>query len=169
MTEIKFPLSKDELKSGTKTEVFCNKCGMSCRGHVGNLNGLIEQKVYINEVVNVKVHGGYDSTHLKDGDIVSFSLCERCLIELISTFQLHAVYGNYLFPEPYTRYWEDIDDERKWKALAELDDEHILSWFSSCEQEYLEAAYSRLSVIVRDEQSERDVEIVTLLKNYLQK
>jgi len=169
MTEMKFPLSEDELASGVKTEAFCNKCGMSCRGHIGNLNGLIEQKVYFNKLINAKVYGGYDSTHLKDGDIISFSLCERCLIELVSTFKLHARYGNYLFPEPHTGYWEDIDDDKKWKALADLDDDYILSWFSICLPEYLESMYSKLSVIDPDEQSERDDEVVALLKEFLHK
>jgi hypothetical protein len=71
------------------TEIFCNKCGMSCRGHVGNLNGLIE----------ATVSGAYDSTHLEDGDVYTFSLCERCIKELIDSFQLYAKQGNYLFPE----------------------------------------------------------------------
>jgi hypothetical protein len=70
-------------------DIFCNKCGMSCKGHIGNFNGLIE----------AKVSGSFDSTHLDDGDMYCFSLCERCLKELIDSFKLYAKQGNYLFSE----------------------------------------------------------------------
>jgi len=164
---MKLRLTPEEIESGAKTEVFCNKCGMSCRGHIGNLNGLIEQKVCFNGLVDAKVCGGYDSTHLKDGDIVQFSLCERCLVELISTFQLSSHFGNYLFPEPYTKHWDEISEERKWSALGELDDEEIVEFFRTCERKYLEDRHTVLSALDLDEHSERSLEVLGLLKKYL--
>ena len=85
MTKIK----RENLANRDDAEIFCNKCGMSCRGHVGNFNGLIEARIY----------GAYDSTHLNDGDIYKFSLCERCLVELFNSFKLTSHYkGSYICP-----------------------------------------------------------------------
>lgn len=102
-------------------DIFCNKCGMSCKGHVGNFNGLIE----------AKVSGGYDSTHLSDGDCYAFSLCESCLIQIINKFKLNAKVGNYLFAEEnmpdFDRHdyfpegavlWEDYTEEQKKEMLS---------------------------------------------------
>lgn len=93
-------------------DIFCNKCGMSCKGHCGNWLGLIE----------AKVSGGYDSTHLNDGDMYQFSLCEHCLKELIDSFQLYAKQGNYLFPE------DDEEDKKtnpEWYDGSPLTKERI--------------------------------------------
>lgn len=84
MTEIK----RDYLTNLDK-EIFCNKCSMSCRGHIGNFNGLIE----------ADVRGAYDSSHFEDGAVYKFSLCERCLLDLFDSFKLVTHYrGNFLFP-----------------------------------------------------------------------
>lgn len=86
MTKIK----RENLANRDEAEIFCNKCGMSCRGHVGNFNGLIE----------ARVAGAYDSTHLGDGDMYKFSLCEQCLVKLFKTFKLTSHFiTNYIFPE----------------------------------------------------------------------
>lgn len=74
-------------------EVFCNKCGVSCKGHDGNMNGWISARIV----------GGYDSTHVQDGDVYDFDLCERCTMELIQTFKLWALQGNYMDPD-YGKY-----------------------------------------------------------------
>lgn len=60
-------------------DVICNKCGKSCKGEMGNFNGLIETKVI----------GAYDSMCLSDQDTYVFSLCEQCLVELFKTFKHH--------------------------------------------------------------------------------
>ena len=52
-------LSKKELASKNAEEIFCNKCGMSCRSFMGDNYGLIE----------AKVSGGYASMHLDDGEM----------------------------------------------------------------------------------------------------
>lgn len=70
-------------------DAICNKCGSSCKGSIGNLNGLIEAEIY----------GAYDSSHLGDGNIYQFSLCEKCCFELFATFKHTALKSNYLFPE----------------------------------------------------------------------
>ena len=95
-----------------EAEHFCNKCGMSCKGHIGNQLGLIE----------AEVSGGYDSTHLGDGDVYRFSLCERCVKELIDSFKLHAKQGNYLFPDELN----DID--RHQYVESELTPEEREQW-----------------------------------------
>ena len=81
-------------------EVYCcNKCGMSCQGHVGNWNGLI----------NCEVAGAYDSSHFDDGAVFIFSLCEKCLVDLFATFKLSAYVGNFLNPDD-----KDILDMKKY-------------------------------------------------------
>lgn len=70
-------------------DAICNKCGESCKGSIGNLNGLIE----------VKISGAYDSSHLGDGEVYQFSLCESCCHQLFATFKHPARQYNYLFPE----------------------------------------------------------------------
>ena len=70
-------------------DAICNKCGASCKGSIGNLNGLIE----------ARIDGAYDSSHLGDGNVYEFSLCEKCCSELFATFKYPALQHNFLFPE----------------------------------------------------------------------
>lgn len=113
MTEIK----RENLANEDKPEIFCNKCSMSCRGHIGNFNGLIEARVC----------GAYDSSHLEDGSVYKFSLCERCLLELFSTFKLTSHYrGSYLFLDENAPDYEEFkaeDDKRK-EELKEFFEKH---------------------------------------------
>jgi hypothetical protein len=66
-------------------DIFCNKCGNSCKSG-SNFNGLIE----------VTAEGNYDSTHLEDLKTYTFSLCEKCLVELFATFQIKPKILDYL-------------------------------------------------------------------------
>ena len=59
-------------------DILCNKCGMSCKGEIGNFNGLIEYTIF----------GSYDSTHLVDMSNYTFSLCEKCLCVLFNSFSI---------------------------------------------------------------------------------
>lgn len=61
-------------------DIICNKCGNSCFGEM-NYNGLIE----------AEVSGGYDSTHLLDGESYQFSICESCLDEIFNSFKIKAI------------------------------------------------------------------------------
>lgn len=103
-------------------EIFCNKCGMSCKGHLGGFNGLIEAEVI----------GGYDSTHLDDLDVYIFSLCESCLKTMFETFMFPARQGNIAHPDNYNdnfdrhkylsegvKLWCDLSEDEKvlWKDL----------------------------------------------------
>jgi len=68
----------------TVEDVVCNKCGQSCRiGEPGarlfNYGGLTGH-----------VSGCYGSTHLEDGVQYRFDLCEKCVKDLFSTFQISA-------------------------------------------------------------------------------
>lgn len=93
-------------------DVFCNKCGESCKGAIGNLNGLIE----------AKVSGAYDSTHIGDGDVYEFSLCEKCLSELFDTFKHKALQFNYIFPEQH------MDGTFLICPLNQISNEEFLEW-----------------------------------------
>lgn len=72
------------------TEIFCNKCGLSCRSAIpmDEFNGLIE----------AIVTGGYGSTHLEDGGVYKFTLCERCLVDLFKEFKTNPFQGNLMIP-----------------------------------------------------------------------
>ena len=110
-------------------EIFCNKCGMSCRGHIGNFNGLIEAKVV----------GAYDSTHIDDGDIYIFSLCERCLKELFDNFHFPAKYGNEMYPELWTPQWNDFSlEEQKQNALHFCSKDEFIEWADTLDKDILE-------------------------------
>jgi hypothetical protein len=52
---------------------------------MGNFNGLVE----------VEVSGAYDSTHLEDCTNYTFSLCEKCLVELFETFSISPLETGY--------------------------------------------------------------------------
>jgi hypothetical protein len=79
-------VSREHLANANESEIFCNKCSMSCRGHIGNFNGLIE----------ARVSGAYDSSHIEDGAIYIFSLCEKCVMDLVNSFKLDAYKGNFI-------------------------------------------------------------------------
>jgi hypothetical protein len=59
-------------------DVICNRCKASCKGDIGNFNGLIDAHVF----------GAYDSKTLADGTHYTFSVCETCLAEWFKSFQL---------------------------------------------------------------------------------
>lgn len=81
---------KTNYDEGEESEThFCNMCGLSCKSPAGINYGLID----------VEVTGGYESTHIQDGDVHEFSLCERCLSEMFAKFKYPSLKGNFL--EPY--------------------------------------------------------------------
>ena len=62
-------------------DVLCNKCGETCipdSPQNGAPHGLVE----------ANVTGGYHSTHIGDCESHTFSLCEKCLVELFATFKI---------------------------------------------------------------------------------
>lgn len=85
-------------------DIFCNKCGMSCKSPLGDFYGLIE----------AEVAAGYHSTHLKDGDVHKFSLCEGCLKTLFDTFKYSSFHGNFLFPPEEDFVYDDDFDRHKY-------------------------------------------------------
>ena len=67
-------------------DIICNKCGKSCFGHKSySPEGLIE----------VHVRGGYGSAVIGDGDTLTFSLCERCLVPIILDFKIPPDYHDH--------------------------------------------------------------------------
>ena len=71
----------EEVEVEVIDDVTCNKCEGSCR-EVGmedyGFNCLIEHKIT----------GGYGSAHLGDMTSYTFSLCEKCLVEMFDTFKI---------------------------------------------------------------------------------
>jgi hypothetical protein len=68
--------------------VICNKCGSSCQIEVAS-------GIYCTEgLIEVEVHAGYAASIMDDGDVHRFSLCEKCLVELIETFKHPSLQGN---------------------------------------------------------------------------
>lgn len=72
-------------------DIICNKCENSLRGSC-DYEGLVE----------VEVGFGYDSKWFGDSNLISFSLCEKCLWELTRTFKI---------PCKETGSWMDQLDE----------------------------------------------------------
>jgi hypothetical protein len=81
------------------TDILCNLCGKSCKlGNTFDLvnkkGKLIKGKNPVNHVfgglLEVEVHGVYDSTHLSDMSITRFSICEPCLCSLKKSFKIPA-------------------------------------------------------------------------------
>jgi hypothetical protein len=66
------------VKKEEIVDYICNKCGKSCKLHCGNDGGL----------THGFVNGSYDSEHLEDLTNYYFSLCEKCISELFSTFKI---------------------------------------------------------------------------------
>lgn len=85
---------KLEVPTDIVTDIFCNKCGLSCKAPSGEFYGLIEAEITT----------GYYSTHLFDGDVHRFSLCERCLSDFMTSF----LYPSNQLGEDIT---DDVDDE----------------------------------------------------------
>ena len=64
-------------------DIICNQCGESCINEgCPSPEGLIE----------VTVDGGYGSKHIGDGDSLTFSICERCLVGIVLEFKIPPDY-----------------------------------------------------------------------------
>jgi hypothetical protein len=87
---------KKEIIEDKIVDILCNKCGLSCnhspKGRDAEFYGLIE----------VQVHGGYESTHLNDMTSIKFSLCEKCISELSASFKIPATIKGELSSEYIT-------------------------------------------------------------------
>ena len=68
------------------TDILCNKCGKTC-SNVGRRTGKNPHQEY-EGLLEVEVHGGYDSDLIGDMVSVRFSLCEQCLVALMKTFKI---------------------------------------------------------------------------------
>lgn len=77
---IKYTTKKKTIKEKIVNDILCNKCGQSLKTDCG-YEGLVEAKIY----------GGFYSK-LGDLSVVSFSLCDDCLIELFKNFSIKEEY-----------------------------------------------------------------------------
>jgi hypothetical protein len=65
-------------------DIFCNKCGKSLKTELDSSLNIFD----IYGLSEVSVSGGYCSTHLADGVLYTFSLCEECLVNLFLSFKI---------------------------------------------------------------------------------
>lgn len=129
--------NREDIKQPSDN-IFCNKCGMSCLNMQGGHNGLIEAEVV----------GGYDSTHIDDGDVYIFSLCEKCLREIFDDCKLNPHAGNYMFAEdasridrhkywgPDVKLWEDFSPEEIEKFKKDMSHPEYFGTLHSWLKEY---------------------------------
>jgi hypothetical protein len=94
------------------SEILCNKCGGSCEVKT---NEFIDYPIF-SGLLEVEAIGGYFSELLGDMEAQRFSLCEKCLMELINSFKIppekferHILHGyrvdddgNAKLSEPFT-------------------------------------------------------------------
>ena len=83
---------KRTLEDGTR-QVLCNKCGEDVRKYEGEGENRKSMGYY--GLVDATFDGGYFSTDIRDGDIHTFSLCEKCVAELMKTFKIPPITVNY--------------------------------------------------------------------------
>lgn len=68
-----------------------------------------------NGLIEVRVDGCYSSDHLRDCTAYRFSICEKCLVELFSTFKIKPdifdtdVYGNQIDVDTGLRVLGDLE------------------------------------------------------------
>ena len=74
-------ISREVQSVEVVSDIICNNCGVSCKTKSKNYEGLIE----------VSVVGGYDSEHIGDYHELTFSICEKCLMEIINSFKIFPV------------------------------------------------------------------------------
>lgn len=71
-------VKKQTIENEVVEDILCNRCGKSCKNQAGDFDGLIEAEVC----------GGYYSEKFEDGLRISFSICETCLVDIISNFKI---------------------------------------------------------------------------------
>jgi hypothetical protein len=77
---------KQLIKEGLEN-VLCNQCGEKCYSdYAPDYYGLID----------CKVSGGFSSEYLIDGNIYTFSLCEKCLTEMFEKFKIPVIIEKYI-------------------------------------------------------------------------
>jgi hypothetical protein len=83
-------LRKVTIEKEETEDILCNMCGESCKeGKYGD-----SQWSQYQGLIEVDISAGYDSKVLNDGDEYIFSLCEKCLKELMDKFKFDAYIGN---------------------------------------------------------------------------
>jgi ribosomal-protein-alanine N-acetyltransferase len=80
-------------------DILCNRCGKSCM--IAN---------YPHGLIDAKVHGGYSSKAVNDGDIYKFDICEECFKKFAETFVIPAKIGNSWFSEEAEQDAKAIDE-----------------------------------------------------------
>ena len=77
---IKYKTEVEEVKH--IKDITCNKCEKSLKDSIDmNYEGLVEAEVAF----------GYGSDHFGDMSRIKFSLCEKCLHKLVSTFKINPL------------------------------------------------------------------------------
>lgn len=81
----------EKVKAEVIQDIICNKCGSSLIVRRYKINNPVrldhdEEAFVAIGIKEVKFYGQYDSIHLEDGKIYSFSLCEKCTKDLMDQF-----------------------------------------------------------------------------------
>lgn len=78
------------------TDIICNKCGQTCSNLKRFHKASPQQMCGFSGLTEIEVHGGYDSQFVGDMTSWQFSLCEKCLSDLVKTFKIpHTIKGDY--------------------------------------------------------------------------
>lgn len=83
-------ITKEVQETVTVTaDIICNKCGESCC--TDDSDEMSAWRDY-DGLLEVGGSGGYHSKHIGDMTYFTFSLCEKCLMELFKTFKINPIF-----------------------------------------------------------------------------
>jgi hypothetical protein len=113
----------------TTVDIICNKCGETCSNLKRFHNASQHQMCGFSGLNEIEVHGGYDSQFIGDMTSWRFSLCEKCLSQIVKSFKIpHEVKGEnsseYVPAPKYEALSEKaaVNNKKEWvKAILELD------------------------------------------------
>lgn len=106
-----------EVTGPETTDILCNLCGETLSPDKDHEIAKTEYYGLVEAVVT----GGYFSTHLEDGGVYTFSLCESCLSDLFNKFKYPCKTSNYLFSEDNdTAMLKDYSEQELKKFLEEM-------------------------------------------------
>jgi len=129
-------------------EILCNLCG-ECMCPLGTMNEQCPHGLH-----EAQVTGGYDSYHLLDMNVYTFSICEECLRKLFMVAkippQVHDVQErareDYTFEDDQKAY-----EYREWKSLGGF---HQAYLNKKCNAETLCPKKALYTVMLNDEFTE---------------
>lgn len=102
-------ITKEVQQTVTVTkDIICNKCGESCCTSTSDPDEVTAWRDY-DGLLEASGSGGYHSKHIGDMTYFTFSLCERCLMELFKTFKINAIFD----PDDVHYVGEDAEEKHE--------------------------------------------------------